>query len=289
MGITRQSGKFLVYAKKQGVDFARTLMLGRQESYLSSREFAQILTQGGLPDLRGTKIWDRYAEPLFEILGSQQTDSLDFSEYEGATIIHDLNNDIPDKLKSIYSVVFDGGTLEHVFNFPVAIRNCMSMLAVGGHFVSITPANNQLGHGFYQFSPELFYSLFTEKSGFKMKAVLIGIETSDTADWEVFEVADPSTVKERVMLTNNMRTHLMVIAEKIGHAECIPTPYQSDYATTWQSVQQNISTSKKMVRKFVPRLVRDFIWKKFRTPELKKTTTAHLGRINMEHFKKISI
>jgi len=33
--------------------------------------------------------------------------------------------------KNKYDLVFDGGTLEHVFNFPVAIKNCMEMVKVG--------------------------------------------------------------------------------------------------------------------------------------------------------------
>jgi 2-polyprenyl-3-methyl-5-hydroxy-6-metoxy-1,4-benzoquinol methylase len=54
--------------------------------------------------------------------------------------------------------VFDGGTLEHIFDYPTAIKNCMKMVKPGGHLLLTTPANNWFGHGFYQFSPELFYS-----------------------------------------------------------------------------------------------------------------------------------
>jgi len=43
-----------------------------------------------------------------------------------------------------YTTVIDGGSLEHVFNFPQAIANCMNMVAVGGHFIGLSPANNFL-------------------------------------------------------------------------------------------------------------------------------------------------
>jgi hypothetical protein len=45
------------------------------------------------------------------------------------------------------------------FNFPVALANAMKMAKIGGHFAARTPANNQCGHGFYQFSPGLFYRI----------------------------------------------------------------------------------------------------------------------------------
>src|SRR5438477_418150 len=79
---------------------------------------------------------------------------------------HDMNEPIPDKFKETYTAVLDGGSLEHVFNFPVAIKNCMEMVKVGGHYLAITPANNFFGHGFYQFSPELYFTVLSKENGF---------------------------------------------------------------------------------------------------------------------------
>ena len=79
-----------------------------------------------------------------------------------------MNIPISDSSKDKYTVVIDGGSLEHVFNFPIAIKNCMEMLQVGGYFISLAPANNMLGHGFYQFSPELFYRIFSKENGFSV-------------------------------------------------------------------------------------------------------------------------
>src|SRR5437763_3852117 len=55
---------------------------------------------------------------LFRALGFTSVESLDASDYEGADIVWDLNKAVPDSLKAKYDVVFDGGTSEHVFNFP---------------------------------------------------------------------------------------------------------------------------------------------------------------------------
>ena len=57
--------------------------------------------------------------------------------------------------------MIDSGSLEHVFNISQALRNCLEMVESGGHFISIGPANNAMGHGFYQFSPELYFRILS--------------------------------------------------------------------------------------------------------------------------------
>jgi len=42
-------------------------------------------------------------------------------------------------------VVIDSGSLEHIYNFPVAIANCMKMVKVGGSFFIFNMANNHMG------------------------------------------------------------------------------------------------------------------------------------------------
>ena len=156
MGITGNCAKFLLYSGKQGASYKETMTLGRQQLLMSEAEAFHLSKNYGVETNRLRN--ERYSELLFQMLGASLIDSLDHSDFEKATVIHDLNKSLPDQLASKYSVVFDGGTLEHVFNFPQAIKNCMDMLRVGGHFISTTPTNNYCGHGFYQFSPELFFS-----------------------------------------------------------------------------------------------------------------------------------
>jgi hypothetical protein len=118
---------------------------------------------------------------------------------------------------------------------------------------------------------------------------MIGVEVNGQLDWEVFEVANPSAVKERVTVTNSAPTHLMIIAEKTHNVDTPPAPYQSDYESTWQSIQQDTGTARRLVRMFLPKWVRDFIWKNFTSGQHKKMDVPELGRINTAHFRKISI
>ena len=104
------------------------------------------------------------------------------------------------------------GTLEHIFNFPQSIKNCMEMVRVGGHFVGITVANNLMGHGFYQFSPELYYRVLSAENGFQIEAMWLA-ETPKGAQW--YRVADPQSVGYRVELTNSRSTYLIVVARRV--------------------------------------------------------------------------
>ena len=76
---------------------------------------------------------------FLEFLGAEEVSSMDFSDYEQSELVHDLNEPIPSEWRGRYDFVLDGGTLEHVFNFPCAIRNAMELVAVGGHFYGEQP------------------------------------------------------------------------------------------------------------------------------------------------------
>jgi 2-polyprenyl-3-methyl-5-hydroxy-6-metoxy-1,4-benzoquinol methylase len=103
------------------------------------------------------------------VLDAKNVLSLDYSDYEQCDIVHDMNQTVDPSLHEKFDAVIDGGTLEHVFNFPVAISNCMKMVKVNGSIFIFTTANNFLGHGFYQFSPELFCRIFSPENGFEIR------------------------------------------------------------------------------------------------------------------------
>jgi SAM-dependent methyltransferase len=176
---------------------------------------------------------ETYSEGFFRLLGSSTVESIDYSDYEKASIVHDMNEPLPNGLKGRFSVVVDAGTLEHVFNFPVAIKNCMELLGEGGHFIGITPANNFMGHGFYQFGPELLFSVFSPQNGFEMVKLII-CEDFEDAQW--YEVGRPKGgIAGRVTLTNHRPTYLMCIARRLAglREPFLSTPQQSDYHDAW--------------------------------------------------------
>src|SRR5262249_47756113 len=157
MGLALAQLRALGDAVQHGVKFDATITLGRHWLLDKGRELMRLvdLLPGAAAEkqrfLQNPGDW---ADELFHLLGATQLDALDASPYEGASVIHDLNTPLPPALAGRYDCVFDGGTLEHVFNVPQALKNAMELARVQGHVLVTTPANNALGHGFYQFSPE---------------------------------------------------------------------------------------------------------------------------------------
>ncbi len=211
-------------------------MIGRQGLYLRKHDLKDCFEAFGyvVDDERIDAIFtksDGYAEQLLTCLGAKAVHSFDNSAYEGATHLHDMNSPLPDEVKEQYTTVLDGGSLEHVFNFPMAIRNCMEMVSVGGHYLGITPANNLMGHGFYQFSPELYFSVFTIENGFELIR-LIAVEDRKRATW--YSVRSPRDVRRRVTLLNKVPVSLLVVAKRVRKTVIFETtPQQSDYASAW--------------------------------------------------------
>lgn len=298
MAINNSDCKLLFYSKKLGVSFDEVLMLGRLNLYASKAIIAESINlyKTNVKELSEVKFLDEYSEPLFEILGARKIDSMDSSNYENASIIHDLNIPIPEKLKNSYSLVVDGGTIEHVFNFPVAIKNCMESLKVGGHYIGITPANNQMGHGFYQFSPELYYRVFSEENGFRVKKMLINLSVNSESHW--YEVKDPKKVNSRVMLVNNSAVVLIVIAEKTKEALIFNTiPQQSDYVNAWNAhtsiienkIMVDESKFKYLYRKLLPRRLKTLLRYIYNVIFSKKATDSVIGSFNPNHFIKTTI
>ncbi len=179
----------------------------------------------------------QYADAFWKLLGAVEAETMDVSDYEGATIVHDLNLPVPDRLKLRYDAVCDLGTLEHVFDFPTALENCLSMVRVGGHFLTFSVANNCFGHGFYQFSPELFHRVFSPANGFAIDQ-MVAVEYGPRRRW--YDVADPACTGRRVLLINRFPCLLFVQARKVRETALFaPPPHQSDYVSTWARCTPN--------------------------------------------------
>lgn len=92
-------------------------------------------------------------------------DSVDVSHDDQPTFIADLNEPLPEWTRNRYDCVIDSGTLEHVFNVPVALESVRRALKINGIFLSAGQILNLTGHGFWSFSPEVLWR-WSEANGF---------------------------------------------------------------------------------------------------------------------------
>lgn len=223
MGIDAHALHCLEYARQFG-DFGRTLTLGRQNIYLKTslleRRFGTALAWKN----------ETYCENLLKrYFGASSVDSVDRSDYESASVIFDMNLPLPAGCQE-YDTVIDIGTTEHVFNISQALSNMIALCREGGQILHVSPANNFCGHGFWQFSPELFFSLYSAHNGFKDTEVFVA-SRKRTGTW--YKVKKPRA-GQRVPLGSRDKLYVIcrTVLEKRQAGPALDVQ-QSDYVAHW--------------------------------------------------------
>ncbi|HXG48127.1 MAG TPA: hypothetical protein VNO52_10920 [Methylomirabilota bacterium] len=236
MGLDINAVQFLIAARRSGIDFGEVLTLGRQDLNVYPAKMVEVLRRHGFP--AGAFEADAkvlFGEPVFRALGATRVSAMDFSDFEGAEFIHDLNQPIGPELNERFDLVYDGGTLEHVFNFPVALKNCMEMVRLGGRLMLHQCANNWCGHGFYQFSPELFFRALSPEHGFEVERLIVH-RVGPYGRW--FEVRDPEKIRSRVEAITWYPLQMLVQARRVRVMPIFARmPQQSDYTPRWTENQ----------------------------------------------------
>jgi len=224
MGIDIHNLNFLRYSAKAR-PLGNTITIGRQGLHAAESTVRKLV---------GTKSSYRnqqYCEQLLiEYLGSTSVDSIDNSDYESATHVHDMNNVLPDSLYGKYDTVIDGGCLEHIYNVPQALKNCSLLCKPGGQILHMVPTNNLCGHGFWQFSPELFFSLYSGANGYTGTEVFIA-DLTDTKRW--FQVRMPNNGK-RVNVHSSTELYVLARTTLAGGEFSHASVQQSDYQFEWE-------------------------------------------------------
>lgn len=119
---------------------------------------------------------------LIELLkdkGLKNISALDYFDPQ-ADIKFDLNKPVPKKYQNKYKVLFDMGSIEHVFDTKQCLENYFRMIKKDGLFVLVTSINGYYGHGIHVFNPEtikealklngfkIVYSKYSTSTGRKM-------------------------------------------------------------------------------------------------------------------------
>jgi hypothetical protein len=174
-----------------------------------------------------------HGEPVDQFLkglGAQEIRSLDASDYEDATDIFDLNDELPEHLRQQFTIVVDGGTLQSVFDFAHGLRNAMALVAPGGTLVVVGPCNNCSGNNFYQYSPDLFFRALAPENGFDVRRLYV----EDRRGW--YSLADPLAVGKRLAFVTHGPARMYVEARRISSVEpFVSQPQQAHYQLAWSA------------------------------------------------------
>jgi hypothetical protein len=268
MGISYYCADYLATLLLENGISGSALTFGRQDVAMDANALVEILTKHGVikiendtahfykPEMqdkilsvlsqtnwiasrdqkaRGASIGD-YS--LFRGLGFDIVESLDASAHEGATHIHDLNKTgILDATGRKYNFLLDGGTTEHVFHQPNVFRNIFDVLEIGGYVLHVTPSNNYVDHGFYQFSPTLYFDWYSSNKWKIIKKHFIKHTIrADVEPWIFYDLEPDSLEPFSFGRLDGAMYVTMFCAQKTEESTYDVIPQQNIYLKLWKSV-----------------------------------------------------
>ena len=247
MGLLNPLAEFLVREhsiRPLGPDI---LFIGRQTVPLSLEALNTILGHYGLTNQahgeveydRETRaaegklfITDRY---FMKSLGVNTFHALDVTDYEGADIVWDLGEPIPEKYYGKYDFIYNGSCLDNMFNPGVALMNLSKLLKPQGRMINIECASSW-NDPYIIFSPGWFYDFYVSNNYKYSDIYLISYQDNNEffyGPWEMQFVnvpANPNGAPPEV--PRGIHLALLTIAEKGDSSTDTVQPVQAQYRAT---------------------------------------------------------
>lgn len=251
MGIPRGSARLLLAEAKRRPFSGRLMTLGRMQVFFSVAELRRWARRAGVamteverPALSHDPMLARSGcmddRTFFSLLGCDSIESCDISAYEGADHVLDLNLPLPDPLKGRYDIVFEGGTIQHIFHLPQVLSNISEMLVDGGRILhGMLPGHNYVDHGFYTFSPTLFHDYY-QANGFRVETFYLCEFRSYWAGgrwrstpWRVYRYTPGCLDHLSARHFSSRRMCLFVVATRLPESTVGRIPQQGTYRQVW--------------------------------------------------------
>jgi hypothetical protein len=152
------------------------------------KKFPSLLSKDDFQKLIKTT-QSSFQKTLFlEILEANTIHSIEISNEEGAEYIWNLNHDLnsekaPEEIKNLgssFDYIFEGGTMEHVSNNAIYLKNIFFLLRPKGLYCLNLPSSGNQEHGFFQYSPTFFSDLcHGNKNALALQHLSVSMEDYD--------------------------------------------------------------------------------------------------------------
>ena len=233
MGIGNHELYFLKYISKNA-SFKSVATIGRQFLVSNPKDIKKIF--------QTNKLYEGYCENFFkQELNSLEIESFDFDSYEKADHIFDFNLEL--KNSKVYDLVIDFGSMEHIFNVTQAIKNISNLCKDGGYILHANPCSNLSGHGFYQFSPEFYYSVYSEENGFENTEVFLAEYPEDNKHIDYWYKTTKPKDGKRIEFYSDCAVGALVITKKKQSKSNIKV-IQSDYVEAYKNTRKFVEIKK---------------------------------------------
>lgn len=234
MGISKTTSVLLCELADQGLLKGKLLQLGVQRISPESKKIVKIRSKA----LGSESIQTGTGKHRFWVaLGFEKVSGLDYDDFEGADIVCDLNLPISEDNIEKFDVVFDGGTMEHVFNVKCFLENIDRLLCLGGIVIHEVPSSNAIDHGFYSFSPTLFLDYYTKQGYEVIEIFLIAKNKYKAKVYQYFPKEPGSEISEN---WGKKSINVWCVARKVSGLNNLETPQQNKYVNAWSLAQQPI-------------------------------------------------
>jgi hypothetical protein len=255
VAIFPQTAKFILQEHKHRPIEGDIVLIGRQSVLLTMQEALQLVKEAGV-SLRekffeeidastvGTinegHITDR---SFFSIFSPGKIKALDVSSYEGAEIIHNLNEPLPDRYHQIADFVFNGSCLDNLFDPASAIKALSAILRPAGRIIHVehgSPCNG----AFLTYSPEWFFDFYALNNYSDCKTFVCTF-TNLHLPWNVFQwqpyVESQTGGLEIVIVPSGPLQMLnLVVAEKVVGSSDTKMPVQAHYRAYQKDLTEDI-------------------------------------------------
>ncbi len=215
------------------VNYRFTPIEPRERTYRKSK--AQTLYEGIFNVKNPMHMHD-----LFRMLNFSEAESLDAFDADNPTVLHDKNKTIPDRYKKRYDVVFDIGSMEHVFDIRSFVQNCVEMVKDDGTLIIYDALLGWHNECFYNFETPFFFDVF-KANGFTDISVYLNYFPkyhdfgSGRTTWFRFEHGDSPQFRKK-----NYCTHILFIGKKTESPPEFVVPlqgYYTEYYNDWKAAQ----------------------------------------------------
>jgi hypothetical protein len=253
MGITLQHADIIVREHKFR-SLPRTVhLLGRQTVLFTYEQALTLLSKHKLRPVetkieldkrtRGAVVTEQHFitdTTFFGLLGITDVRAIDHSDYEGADIIVDLNQPIPQHLAGSVDFIFGGSVLDNIFDPAMYIKNLARLLRPGGRLV-----DQNIGsfhhHAYVLVSPAWLLDFFVLNKFCDCKVYLL----QAGAIWHVYGlVVDPGDefTSDFGCAPVSLTFGTVVIAEKGNDSSWNSIPSQDVYrsAEEWKTYRSNL-------------------------------------------------
>jgi hypothetical protein len=171
MAIFAQTARVLISEHKNKPITGTVLLIGRQSVFLTPEGALELLHEEGVAPRQGYFveldtstvasaeqgcITDR---SFLSMLTDAKVTSLDVSPYEGADVVHDLNEPLPQQLYHIADFILNGSCLDNLFDPATAMKSLSKMLRPSGRMFSFEMGTQSHG-AFVMYSPEWFFGFY---------------------------------------------------------------------------------------------------------------------------------